>query len=240
MGSKSSAALVREGEPPMRDIARFILLGLLTLGSVRAQAAAGADEPGNTGAVAKWMSQEVDTVKAIGLPICLYVYQNHKRANADAAFLEGKDFLEDPEVQKALKKFHCVKMDVTRSTTIPKSWPREMVEKFKAHKYAVVLMDPDMRQQFVFKKKAFDAIEATPKALIATAEKLAKEAEVRKATEKKKEKEEEKDVAEAQPKTVGKVPGLADPNADKEKDGKDKPAKKDPPKPAKPAGPADE
>jgi hypothetical protein len=237
MGSKSVKS-DPEGEPLMHysPVARLALLSLLALAPAVLHAAEG--DPGTTGAVAKWSSQEMDTVKSIGLPVCMYVYQNFKKANADATFLEGKEFLEDPEVQKALKKFHCVKIDVTRSTTIPKSWPREMVEKFKAHKFAVILMDSDLRQQFVFKKKAFDAMEANPKALIATAERIAKEEEKKKAIEKKAEKE-EKDVVEAQPKTVGKVPGLADPN-DKDKDGKDKPAKKEPPKPAKQTGPADE
>jgi len=207
---------------------------LAVLLSPQARGAA-TDEPGTTGAVAKWMSQEMDNVKSIGMPVCLYVYTNFKKATPDSTFLEGKDFLEDPEVQKALKGFHCIKMDVTRSTTIPKTWPRDMVEKFKQQKYAVILMDSSLQTQIIFKKKAFDAMEADPKAFIATADKIRKQEEKKKAAEKKEEKE--KEVAEAAPKTVGKVPGLADPN-EKKDDGK--PAKKDPPKPAKPAGPADE
>jgi len=221
-------------------VTRLSLCVLAVLALVpAARGAATTDYPGNTGAVAKWMSQEIDTVKAIGQPVCLYIYQNFKKANADATYLEGKDFLEHADVQKALKGFHCVKIDVTRSTTIPKSWPREMVEKFKQHKYAVILMDPSMQTQIVFKKKAFDALEAEPKVFVATAEKIRAIADKQKATEKKAEKEqEEKDMADAGPKTVGKVPGLAP--RDEEKDEKNKPAKKDPPKPAKPVGPVDE
>jgi hypothetical protein len=210
--------------------------------SNRAFAGAATNEPGTTGAVAKWSCQDYDQLKAVGMPVCLYIYQNFKRTAPEAEFLEGKDFLDDAEVQKSLKRFHCVKMDVTRSTTIPKNFPRELVEKFKAQKFAVVLISSDFSQQYFFKKGAIDVLEAQPKSFIKKAGELVVFEDKKKAADAKNEKgdkDKEKDVADAGPKTVGKVPGLVDPN-DKKDDDK---GKKEPPKPAKPskpAGPADE
>jgi hypothetical protein len=227
----------------IRNIALAIFgLAVLVGSSERAFGAAATNEPGSTGAVKSWTCQDYDQLKAVGMPICLYIYTNFKRAAPEAEFLEGKDFLEDPDVQKAVKKFHCVKMDVTRSTTIPKNFPREMIEKFKSQKFAVVLISSDFNQQFFFKKGSIDGIEAQPKALVKYAEGMVKDEEKKKAFAAKNDKgaDKEKDVAEAGPKTVGRVPGLANKDEDekKDKDGKKEPPK--PAKPSKPAGPADE
>jgi hypothetical protein len=231
------------GDLTMIRSAALAVLGMAVLLGLSGRAFAGAtNEPGTTGAVTSWSCQDYDQLKAVGMPVCLYIYTNNKRAEPQAEFLEGKDFLADPEVQKSLKRFHCVKMDVTRSTTIPKNFPRDLIEKFKAQKFAVVLISSDFSQQIFFKKGAIDAIEAQPKALIATAANIVAFEDKKKAVDAKNEnKEKEKDVADAGPKTVGKVPGLADPNDKKDDDKKD--GKKEPPKPAKPskpAGPADE
>jgi hypothetical protein len=217
---------------------------LATLVSASAIAASGTYATG-AGAVTSWStSPDFDNIRSSTMPVCIYVYQGRTTgANPEAEHLEGSNFLNNADVQKTLKKFSCYKINVVRSDKMPKNLQRELAEKFKAQKFAVILMSSDMKQEFTFKKDPFGALAADPKLLIASAEKVLKYQESLKAAEAKadkaKGKDKEEEVAEAGPKTVGGIPGLNKEEKEEKKDPKGKKEEK-PAAAAKPAGPVDE
>jgi hypothetical protein len=219
---------------------------LATIVSASAIAASGTYATG-AGAVTSWSaSPDFDNIRSSLMPVCIYVYQGRTTgANPEGEFLEGASFLNNPDVQKTLKKFSCYKINVVRSDKMPKNLQRDLAEKFKAQKFAVILMSSDMKQEFTFKKDPFGALAADPKLLISTAEKVLKYQEALKAADAKadkaKGKDKEEEIADAGPKTVGGIPGLNKEEKDEKKDDKGKKDdKKIPAAPTKPAGPVDE
>jgi hypothetical protein len=151
--------------------------------------------------------------------------------------MESSEAIGNADVQKILKRFHCVKIDATKATTIPKNWPKDIIKLGTKNKACLVLLSPDQSKQFVIKKGANDgvAIEANPKNIIAAAETLVKYQDGIVAAKQEKAKKEEPPEKKVEEPKKQVVPGLKDPDAvnDKKDEKKAPPAKKV-------EGPADE
>jgi hypothetical protein len=210
-----------------RALACTCLLAALALLTGAGPALCGEYTPcGKGSATEKFMSQDGDRAASIGRPAVLYVYYGGKGSNADAKFLEGDEFLANTDVQKQLKNFQCLRMDISRSDKMPKNWPLAIVDRAKSYKNCLAVLNSDFSSIVYFKKVPSDAgvLEANPKNLLAAMENTLKYETKKKELADKEAKAKPKDEPPADQKAKPLVPGLGD---DDKKDPKAKDKDKD-------------